>query len=849
MSGRQVPWASWGEWQALRADLWSTDLQRQEAALQQVCAWRLRGKLPLGVDVTAHLMDVQRADADWQRSVACAVESSVAVATASSQLSRYTSADAAVAAGELPLRLRYSMPLIRLVNGISDSQQRGKVASSVAVLSDAAGLPLALVDVRHEATHNELPSLPLLRAAASSALSWLQDNYWGGQRRVLGAAGERIGSLLSILANSWQAATVAGFSCGAMAAALTLEEEEEEDVDGEIKGSYSGSEGQRVRRQTMSEIRSLVPTSFTQELLQPILDCPVLVPPEPVPAVPGASQQQLSTQQQREVVDLRAWSSAMKHLLRWYPRLRLLLLKAALQRLVAAAAPAAAAACTRAAAAAAAPLPTNTSETREPSGVDQRARAYGLWVLRLLPGGATPQHTLLASQGGKLGSPARKHGRTSGGHGAHASGAGGGGKFFKKATAAGPTATRPSLPEADDSGDRGDTIYLDGPLTLKQLQQLLEIAKAAADLPPQKSGIPVGCPEGCREGAAAIASAPSTSTAAAAANAASATSGGGGGPVQSLCTLREVITGLQRALKQAGSAAGGGGGGGGGMGKKRQKLSALSKADVASAGEADGVGKSEGAGSGQRHEEGGGAGKGDCTDADGEGNPIRRESQPQQMRQQVPQTGSEHQKPRQQKYHQQKQKRHPGLQQQPGLPRPSQRWQRCTEWSKCAIGCLPCPLNPNGRLPPLVLPPAPAASNSRVPLKPEDIVAFNSARAADPGGFDGTTSDQRAATGAATGDRCDVRAVNPTLCDNVDIEYYEEPEETDSLQGLQERDADRDGVSDRDDMDDSDGGVDPEAVDEEGAPVPVFSSLFGALLRQQQGASGNSGAAAVGFLL
>ncbi|GIL50713.1 hypothetical protein Vafri_6829 [Volvox africanus] len=314
MSGRQVPWASWGEWQSLRDDLWSTDLQRQEAGLQQVCAWRLRGKLPLGVDVTAHLMDVRRADADWQRSVACAVEASVAAATAPFQLSIAASTDAAVAAGELPLRLRYSMPLIRLVNGISDSQQRGRVASSVAVLSDAAGLPRALVDVRHEATHNELPSLPLLRAAASSALLWLRDNYWDGQCRVLEAAGERIGSLLTILANSWQAATVAGFSCGAMAAAVALEEEEEEeDVDAETKASYSGSEGQRVRRQTMSEIRSLVPTSFTKELLQPILDCAVLVPPEPVPAVPGASQQQqqqLSTQQQREIVDLRAWRSS-----------------------------------------------------------------------------------------------------------------------------------------------------------------------------------------------------------------------------------------------------------------------------------------------------------------------------------------------------------------------------------------------------------------------------------------------------------------------------------------------------------------------------------------------------------
>ncbi len=53
-------------------------------------------------------------------------------------------------------------------------------------VSGPPGLPRALVDVRHEATHNELPSLPLLRAAADSALAWLRDNYWwaeGGAKR------------------------------------------------------------------------------------------------------------------------------------------------------------------------------------------------------------------------------------------------------------------------------------------------------------------------------------------------------------------------------------------------------------------------------------------------------------------------------------------------------------------------------------------------------------------------------------------------------------------------------------------------------------------------------------------
>jgi ribosomal biogenesis protein LAS1 len=69
-----------------------------------------------------------------------------------------------------------------MVNGITDSQQKGRVAVSVASLACAAGLPRLLVDLRHEATHNELPSLQVLRLAARQALAWLQASYWWATR-------------------------------------------------------------------------------------------------------------------------------------------------------------------------------------------------------------------------------------------------------------------------------------------------------------------------------------------------------------------------------------------------------------------------------------------------------------------------------------------------------------------------------------------------------------------------------------------------------------------------------------------------------------------------------------------
>ena len=40
------------------------------------------------------------------------------------------------------------------------------------------GLPALFVDLRHEATHGDMPSLTNLRSAANRALRWLWDDYW-----------------------------------------------------------------------------------------------------------------------------------------------------------------------------------------------------------------------------------------------------------------------------------------------------------------------------------------------------------------------------------------------------------------------------------------------------------------------------------------------------------------------------------------------------------------------------------------------------------------------------------------------------------------------------------------------
>lgn len=46
------------------------------------------------------------------------------------------------------------------------------------ILARNLNLPASFVEIRHAATHEALPSLPVLRTAASRALEWLWSNYW-----------------------------------------------------------------------------------------------------------------------------------------------------------------------------------------------------------------------------------------------------------------------------------------------------------------------------------------------------------------------------------------------------------------------------------------------------------------------------------------------------------------------------------------------------------------------------------------------------------------------------------------------------------------------------------------------
>lgn len=75
----------------------------------------------------------------------------------------------------LSLRQAYASAIIRMVNGLVDPLQVGAFARSIASIATQLGLPLWLVELRHAATHEDLPSLELLQEGARE-VRWFNAN-------------------------------------------------------------------------------------------------------------------------------------------------------------------------------------------------------------------------------------------------------------------------------------------------------------------------------------------------------------------------------------------------------------------------------------------------------------------------------------------------------------------------------------------------------------------------------------------------------------------------------------------------------------------------------------------------
>ncbi|GEM11119.1 amino acid transporter [Rhodotorula toruloides] len=149
---RRTPWSTLHEWTHVHDSLFahSASTDSQLDALATVNVWIARGNCPHAVESTAALLTLVLRDSRHDH----------------------------VPHSTNDLRLSYSMAIVRFVNSLVDPLQTTYFARSIASLAQQIQLPLWFVELRHQATHEDLPSLGVLRDAARQALDWLYTYYW-----------------------------------------------------------------------------------------------------------------------------------------------------------------------------------------------------------------------------------------------------------------------------------------------------------------------------------------------------------------------------------------------------------------------------------------------------------------------------------------------------------------------------------------------------------------------------------------------------------------------------------------------------------------------------------------------
>lgn len=150
VQGRVTPWTGRPEWQFVAERIFSEDPIELGKALAVLNAWRMRGNHPPATETTYNLRTIQL----WRQQGLL---------------------------DDTCTRLGLSATLVRFVNEVVDPHQQGAYAMPVAMLAERHNVPRILVDIRHAATHDHLPSLETLLLGVDLALKWLCEYYWEPQ--------------------------------------------------------------------------------------------------------------------------------------------------------------------------------------------------------------------------------------------------------------------------------------------------------------------------------------------------------------------------------------------------------------------------------------------------------------------------------------------------------------------------------------------------------------------------------------------------------------------------------------------------------------------------------------------
>ncbi|XP_008215375.1 uncharacterized protein LOC100678090 [Nasonia vitripennis] len=159
-----VPWSSVEEWLQVYKQIYSGDLVEQNKAHEILLVWKARiPKLPVGVECTLGLIQVCLRDREWTPKIY----------TGEMNISY-----------ENDLKMMYSTVIMKFLNHISNIAHHKQ--TSLFVIAKQLNIPDWIVDLRHDTAHgHELPSIDVMRVVANILLTWLHEEYWAAEAKIL----------------------------------------------------------------------------------------------------------------------------------------------------------------------------------------------------------------------------------------------------------------------------------------------------------------------------------------------------------------------------------------------------------------------------------------------------------------------------------------------------------------------------------------------------------------------------------------------------------------------------------------------------------------------------------------
>eukprot|EP00494_Astrolonche_serrata_P032124 UN32393 len=144
---RRYPWKDWAEWRSVKNAIFDNN-EKHKWAVSMMNMWSSRtNKLPSAIEITRDLVQYS-------------LEKNVEHQTK---------------------RLILAAIYIRLVNGFTDPLQKGAVSRTVGAISSQIKMPQIFVEIRHTATHRQLPSLELLEENMNKIYKFIRTYYWEKQ--------------------------------------------------------------------------------------------------------------------------------------------------------------------------------------------------------------------------------------------------------------------------------------------------------------------------------------------------------------------------------------------------------------------------------------------------------------------------------------------------------------------------------------------------------------------------------------------------------------------------------------------------------------------------------------------